>query len=60
MTSKCNGVVGVDDFCVAEAKLDEISDDIVVTEMQVGGDRVEFKPLIRVPQLTLAPRCQGC
>jgi hypothetical protein len=49
MTSKCNGVVGVDDFCVVEAKPDEISDDIVVIEMQVGGNRVESKPLARFP-----------
>ena len=60
MTSKCNGVVGVDDFCVVEAKLDEISDDIVVIEMQIGGNTVESKPLATVPQLTSAPRCQGC
>jgi hypothetical protein len=32
MTSKCNGVGGVDEFCVVEVKLDEISDDIVPIE----------------------------
>ncbi len=33
-----------------EAKLDEISDDIVVIEMQIGGNTVESKPLVKVPQ----------
>jgi hypothetical protein len=32
MTSKCNGVGGVDDFCAVEVKLDEISDDIVAID----------------------------
>jgi hypothetical protein len=32
MTSKCNGVGGVDDFYVVEVKLDEISDDIVAID----------------------------
>ncbi len=32
ITSKCNGIAGVDDLCVVEGRLDEISDDIVLTE----------------------------
>jgi hypothetical protein len=32
ITSKCNGVASADDVCTVEARLDEISDDMVVAD----------------------------